>query len=260
MNPAGTLTLSGNAILLSEPLTATIAIEGPSPLIVTLPTPLLAEASRSFWQIRPAGIASIEKLSDGNERWTQAYRLEPFLAGDAVPVEFAPLTIAGQMVSFPKKSVNVKSTVADANELRPLAGPEYPPAAPVADSSWLIMALIPAAVIFALFLSVFVRRRRPVAIHPLQTFCARFDQLEAISQSKPFAEALSRLVREIVEWQTGEPITKRTTSELAAMNSSASYLEILRRCDAAIFAGEALGDRAGILVQARQLLPPSSAG
>ena len=85
MNPTGTLTLSAAEVPLSDPLLATVSILGPAPLAVSVPAPLLVETSRPYWQVRPTGAASVEKLPDGRERWTQSYRLEPFTAGDSVP-------------------------------------------------------------------------------------------------------------------------------------------------------------------------------
>ena len=42
-------------IRLSEHLRVTLAIEGPAPLRVELPEPLLAAGSASAWRVRPAG-------------------------------------------------------------------------------------------------------------------------------------------------------------------------------------------------------------
>ena len=91
MNPLYALKLSDETVSLSDALIATLSIDGLAPLVVTPPLPLLAEASRQSWQIKPQGPASVSKLLDGQERWTQAYRLEPFVSGDKVSVEFAPV-------------------------------------------------------------------------------------------------------------------------------------------------------------------------
>src|SRR5437764_3058020 len=89
------LTLDRTAVPLSEPVRATVTVEGPAPLVVAAPPDLLAGASAEAWRVRPAGPAGTEQLPGGRERWTQAYRLDPYVPGEAVAGAVAPVAGGG---------------------------------------------------------------------------------------------------------------------------------------------------------------------
>lgn len=234
MTPTVSLHLSEGSIRLSSPLTATITIEGAAPLIVTPPAPLLAESARSSWVIAPAGPSTIEKLIDGQERWTQTYQLEPYAVGNSVPVAFAPFTVrtgfeAATIVNVPPQHVAV-TTEATATDLRGLTGPELPPTRPSSDSAIIapVLIVIAAAIIL---LAIWRQRRTPAPKLPVSPVTV----LSQLSLDDPcFAERLSDAIRDYL----GPPARLRTTDEIAARHPEAA--EILRRCDQVKFAGESL--------------------
>src|SRR5437764_3781887 len=133
------LTLDRTAVPLSEPVRATVTVEGPAPLVVAAPPDVLAGASAEAWRVRPAGSASTEQLPGGRERWTQAYRLDPYVPGEAVPVAFAPFEVTAgggpaERVEVAPQAVRVTTALKDpkAADARPVTGVEEPPPAPAA--------------------------------------------------------------------------------------------------------------------------------
>lgn len=234
MTPTVTLHLSEGTIRLSSPLTATITIEGTAPLIVTPPAPLLAESVRSSWVITPAGPPKVEKLIDGQERWTQTYQLEPYTVGNPVPVAFAPFVVrtgleTPTIVHVPPQNVAVM-TEATESDLRSLTGPEFPPARAGSDSAIIASVLVFAAVA-TILLAIWRRRRLPVPTPPQPSSMV----LSHLDIDDPrLAERLSDAIRDYL----GPPARLRTTDEIAVSHPAAA--EILRRCDRVKFAGESL--------------------
>src|SRR5262245_42146248 len=62
---------------LSGELRLRICIEGPAPIEVDLPRPLV---TANDWQVTPLA-PQTESLADGRERWQQTFRLKPFQTG-----------------------------------------------------------------------------------------------------------------------------------------------------------------------------------
>ncbi|MBX9582246.1 MAG: hypothetical protein K2X87_18235, partial [Gemmataceae bacterium] len=116
------VTLDRQSVRLSESVRVTLAVEGPAPLRVDPPADdqaqrLLTPGAAAAWRIRPAGGVTVEDLPGGRQRWTRAYRLDPYLAGDKVPVGFAPVPVAAggaaaQPVTWPPQEVTVTTTIA----------------------------------------------------------------------------------------------------------------------------------------------------
>ena len=81
----------------------------------------------------------------------------------------------------------------------------------------------------------------------------------AETDSHRFADRLSTLLRERLELQSGQQLTRQTTAEIAMQSPDSPLVPILARCDAVRFAGESLTDEdwAGLLAAARQLLEPA---
>lgn len=234
MTPTISLHLSEGSIRLSSPLTATITIEGSAPLIVTPPAPLLAESARSSWVVAPAGGPTVEKLIDGQERWTQSYQLEPYAVGNAVPVAFAPFTVrtgfeSATIVNVPPQHVAVTAEATE-SDLRGLTGPELPPARPSNDSAIIAPVLIVVAAAIIL-LAIWRRRRSPAPKVPPSPVVL----ISQLSLDDPcFAERLADAIRDLL----GPPTRQRTTNEIAVSHPGAA--EILRRCDRVKFARESL--------------------
>src|SRR5439155_94444 len=75
-----------------------LTVEGPAPLRVELPKQVLAPETERDWKIQPAGPAAVAPLPGGRERWAQAFRLDPYVAGE-FRVEFAPVKVNGREVT-----------------------------------------------------------------------------------------------------------------------------------------------------------------
>src|SRR4029450_13850068 len=73
-------------------------VEGPAPLRVTVPKPLLTRAN--VWRVREDGLPLREVLPGGRERWTLAYFLAPLIPGEP-KVPLGPLVVqAGGMADL----------------------------------------------------------------------------------------------------------------------------------------------------------------
>src|SRR5690242_12628043 len=69
---AGEIRLSGEVKL-------SLSVEGPGPLSVTLPKPLITKPGT--WRVRDDGLPLREVLPGGRERWTQTFHLSPLVPG-----------------------------------------------------------------------------------------------------------------------------------------------------------------------------------
>ncbi len=254
MTPSGHLHLSQTTLRLSEPLTATVMIEGNAPVSVTPPSPLLIGSSAQSWQIVPAGPPKVTVLLDSVERWTQTYRLEPFVAGPAVPVEFAPFVVNGMPVELPSESVQIHTTLGDGvPTLRDFAGPEPLPDAIHPDASLQGPLLAAGLGVLILAAAVWHRLRQP-QVKPvlLPTLDERLLAVERMTEPRQFVEELAALLREGSE--------SRTTAEIAVADPARAA--ILTRCDAVIFAAEPLTaeQRSAMLAETRALLVSGQLG
>jgi hypothetical protein len=276
---AQTVTASATAdrttIRLSENLRATFTIEGPAPLRVELPKDLLSAESAASWRIRPAGPAKTEPLPDGRERWSQTYRLDPYLPGDDVRLTFAPAKVtAGTALRpaeprWPEIDVKVQTALigSRADAARPVTPvEELPPLPPDQPElvGWYVAGtttlLFTAAVLLALRRRWREKRR---ALPPGEWAAAELDRLERDrAAGGRLAERLAAVLREYVERRDGLPAPKLTTTELLAeaervgwpAESVAALRGLLERCDRAKFAGEAPTDAEGgeLLGRARE--------
>jgi len=256
---AATLTLDRTAVSLSESVRATVAVEGPAPLVVAAPEEPLAGAAAEAWRVRPAGPAAVEQLPGGRERWVRAYRLDPYVPGDAVPVAFAPFEVAagggpGERVELPPQTASVRTGLKDpkAADARPVTGVEDPPPGPPGPGWWAVVPVVSVVGAALLVVAAVLARRKkqPPQTTPAewvgQEFAALEKELDAGGLTPAaFAERLATAVRGFVERRYGVPATRRTTGELAAAGPPPAggvvpvdaVRPVLERCDLAKFAG-----------------------
>ena len=83
--------LDSTEVRLSGELSLTLTVDGPVPLEVTRPKPLLSGAG--LWRVREEGIPLRELLPNDRQRWVMTYRLAPLIPGDAVKVSLSPLSM-----------------------------------------------------------------------------------------------------------------------------------------------------------------------
>ncbi len=238
---------------LSESLRATLTVEGAAPLAVALPDPLLDPISDRDWKIQPIGGTVIVALDGGTQRWTQAYRLDPYTPGPAMPVIFGTLKVNGREVQPGGFDVKVVTTVteAKAEAARPVTGiEELPP--PPDDTAvsphplwWAGGAL---AVVLVAVLAVRLRRRPP-PVPPHAWAAAAFDRLEqGGARGAELLAGAAGVVRGFIERQFGVPATRLTTEELLATPAAGAVEQadalraLLDRCDRAKFAGDVPDD------------------
>ena len=268
------VTLDRQTVRLSESVRVTLAVEGPAPLRIDLPAEpqkLLAPETAAAWRIRPAGDVAVEDLPGGRQRWARAYRLDPYVPGDKVPVAFAPVPVAAggaaaQPVTWPAQEVKVTTTIADAKaeDARPVTGIEELPPVPGPDPGavgWPFVAGL-AAVFGAVVVAVLVRRWRagPPPLPPGEWAVRELDRL-AREPTGPVADRVAAAVRGYVERRHGLPASKRTTAELVEACEGAGWpaegverlRELLGRCDRARFAPDPPdpAEGAGLIAAAR---------
>jgi hypothetical protein len=268
VNPTATVALSHPAVRLSDPVTATVAVVGPAPLVVTVPDAILQPPSMEAWKVQPAGPATVEKLPDGTERWTRSYRLDPYTPGAEVPLTFAPLGVSAggesYRVEVPATSVAVTTAITDpsAAAARPVTAPEYPPPPPP-DRTAMVAAVAVLVVVLMFGIWRLARRRRP-SLTPAEVAVPRIDALAAewaagrLSATR-FAAELADAVRQFVQTTHRLPADRRTTAELlAAVDPDkvpmAELESVLSAGDRAKFAeiGPVDGDR--LLAEARRVI------
>lgn len=256
MNPlAVTLTLDKTTVRLSESVTVTATLQGNAPLVVTPPKEWLLPESAAAWRIRPSGPATLEKQADGQERWVQTFRADPYQAGE-LPLAFAPIEVkSGAMaksVEWPTHTVKVQTSITAANaaEARPITGIEDVPPEIIDDRgpTTIAFTMIGLAIVAALI--AFALRRRKVVSPTLAATVAQ--QLDALERShiageidgRTFAGRLSEIVRDWVQSRFGLPAKRQTTAELTDITTNwderirEAIREVLSKCDRMKFAGQ----------------------
>jgi len=257
---ASTVSVQPDRIDLGETATLSLAVEGPRPLRVEMPTDaqkLLTTKSALMWQIKPLGTPRTSLQDGGRERWEQTFRLSPFFHGDRVSVAFNSLNVNGAPLTFEAQSIRVRKTLdeAAADKAVPVTGIEAvatAPPPPADASGWPFLAAL-AGIFAAVVVAAIVRKRRakPPPIPPLKWATGELDRLErdvALERTHPRTgtDRLAGILREFTERRFGIPATRLTTSELRAACDAAewpsaraeSLRDLLEPCDRAKFAGE----------------------
>lgn len=206
------------SVRLSDTLTVSVLVAGQSPLRVELPKDLLTEESALIWKIEPIGSATLAEGGNGTTRWEQAFRMSPFVPGDAVPIGFRPLTVGTETVSVEPISVRVTTSLnsAKAEDVRPVTGIETLLAPP--NNSWgfgpvflvVVGILFIGVVIFALLR----RRGKPETIPPHEWAIGQLAAVSTNSRSVEQVEQLTAVVRGYVSRRFGLAVDPCTTAEL----------------------------------------------
>jgi hypothetical protein len=236
-------------IRLSEFINVTLTIEGPAPLRVELPKPLLVPEADRDWKIQPSGTATVTALAGQREKWSQTFRLDPYVPGDMY-VQFAPVKVNGRENIGPGVTVKVNTTISEAKPeaARPVTTIEELPVPPVrpSDSPW-PWILPAAALVVILAVALWQLRRKPPLVSPTEWAAAAFARLERDGVSgAALVERVAAILREFIDRRFGIPAPRLTTPELLAateqtirpVEETDALRGILDRCDRAKFAGD----------------------
>jgi hypothetical protein len=166
-----------------------------------------------------------DRLPDGQHRWSLTYRVEPFVPGEAVPLQFAPVRVGlattATTVQWPPLSIPVLTGVtADlTKELRPVTDVE---AVPTATRSWhwfgiVSIAAIVIVILIGLVLVLPRRRRKEEEPTPHELATRDLDALAAADiRDAEFATRLGRTLRHVIAWRTASNTSSFTVAELLA--------------------------------------------
>ena len=239
------VTIDRNAIRLSESVRITLSLDGATPLRVDLPKELLDELSTKSWRIRPQSAAVVEDQPNGQQRWSQSFRVDPYVPGEAVHLGFAAVNVqAGtdrepKTISWKSLEVRVTTTVkGDAiSEMRGGTGIELLPEltdSPRAFPPWLLGTFLAALAVMAVV--AWIGRRtwyRQTAISVEQQALTNLDNI-------PDGSTPADILRQYIEARTGLALLHLTTPELLQCLQPRSLPDlqaVLERCDLAKFAG-----------------------
>ena len=238
-----------NEIRLSGEVSLTLTVEGPGPVSVTPPKPVVEKGN---WRVHEAGLPIREILPNGREKWSQVYRLSPLIFGNtAVPLGPLKVTAGSQPeltlewdekktvfihVIEPKVAASVDSLrpPTDIEQLPPVANIEY------TASPWRF-GIVPGLLIVALTLLVLAcRRRKPVQLRDAAWAMAELDS-EILTPQR-----CALVSRQFLAFQFAIPAEMRTTPELAEdlrangkldETRIANWQTLLHECDVARFSG-----------------------
>ncbi len=263
---SASITQDQKKIRLSESVRVTLTIEGPAPLRVELPKPLLSPESDRDWKIQPLATATVTPAGAKREKWSQAFRLDPYVAGEWY-VQFAPLKVNNRETVGPGCEVQVNSTIgeAKAEAARPVTPiEELPTPPPIRTDSVAVWWWVTGALVVLVVAGVGWRlRRKPAPIAPGDWATAAFARLERDGVGgAALVERVATVLREFIDRRFGIPASRLTTPELLAAAEQAgrpveetdALRRVLDRCDRAKFAGDVPDDNGcrDLLAGARQ--------
>jgi len=251
MNPTITAVaeVDSPTVALSGITRLTLAVEGPAPLRVEVPTPAFRPLTVAQWHIAAAGPPKVTDIAPGRQRWEQGYRLDPFEPGK-LEILVAPVGVrAGAApsvdVSFPSLEPVVVTT-SNTGKLHPGTSiersPERPPAGSPSLAPWLLVAVLVGV-------GWWRWRHRPKAqvLTPLEQANAGLRALaeqrrEGTLSADEYLAALADVVRAYLEAAWDLPASRRTspevlTSERLPAEATEGLRRILEACDRAKFGG-----------------------
>jgi hypothetical protein len=238
-------------VQLSESVHAVVVIAAPSPLRVEPPKQLLVNESDRDWRIKPVGRAVLLPLFGlpGWECWVQKYRLDPYVTGAALHIEFAPLKVNGKEVAPTGLEITVLSSLSEIkpDSARPVTGIEELPPPPVVERSsplWWILAVSGLVVVGV---AVWRMRGQPKPIPPGEWATMAFDRLEREGTTgAALVDSVALVLRGFIDRRFGIAAPRLTTTELLiaaeqagwSVEVSESLGRLLEICDRAKFAGD----------------------
>ncbi|MFO0936957.1 MAG: hypothetical protein U0798_10630 [Gemmataceae bacterium] len=253
--PTGDLTLHVEAdrktMRLSDHGQLIISLEGPAPLVVTLPANWPAEESSSAWRARPAGDAQVTPLANGRERWTLPLRIDPYAAGDSLVLSLNPLTVRfgpnsrSESVSIPPVSIQVTTDIqsVQTSEARSITGIESVPA-PVArnQSTLIVFGLVFLVVVMGGMYYAWRRtQRRAETVAYADDLPRQLQELKNQTDPRQLAIGVAALLRSAIAQRYGislDCLTARESSrvfhELERVPASVDREEfavIMRECE-----------------------------
>jgi len=258
-------TVDKNDVRLSDSVTVTLIVEADAPVRVEPDREILNEATAEVWRARASGAPKVVDLPGQRQRWTQTYRLDPFVPGD-LTLTFAQLKVFvgvapdPVLVNGPSVTVRVGTALAGsgAGEARPITGIEAVPPAPAQSRSWVrTLGLATGSILLvggAVFVVLRRLRRKPIPLSPWQRAVAELDALEDREIPEGvFTERLAVAVRGLVGTATATTEELLTTVPVELRDDLEA---VLARCDLAKFAGVRILDeeREPLLNDARRLL------
>ena len=239
------VTIDRNVIRLSESVRITLSLEGDTPLRVDLPKELLDELSTKSWRIRPQSAAIVEDQPNGQQRWSQSFRVDPYIPGEAVHLGFATVNVqAGtdresKAISWKSLEVRVTTTVTgDAfSEMRGGTGIELLPE-PVASQRefppWVLATFLIAFAVMVMATGIGRRVRKRQTVRTIE------QQALAGLDNIPNGATPADILRQYIEARTGIAVLHLTTPELLQSLQPRSLPDLqtlLERCDLAKFSG-----------------------
>ncbi len=239
------VTIDRNAIRLSESVRITLSLDGATPLRVDLPKEWLDELSAKAWRIRPQSAAVVEDQPNGRQHWSQSFRVDPYVPGEAIHLGFAAVNVQAGMDREPKaiswKSLEVRVTTTvkgDAiSEMRGGTGIELLPEltdSPRSFPPWLLAAFLVAFAVMAVVAWIGRRtRNRQTALSVEQQALTNLDGI-------PDDATPADILRQYIEARTGMAVLHLTTPELLQCLQPRvlpNLQVVLECCDRAKFSG-----------------------
>jgi hypothetical protein len=266
-------TLDSSKIALSSELRLTLIIEGPAPVEVDVPQPLVNSPDWRTHADAPQSTA----LPNGRERWQQSFHLEPFRVGD-VALALQPLRyrtgneVRDWQLVWPSSNIAVSSSVKDVElgSARPVTDIDRLPPVERPTGNWQYLVGTTAIVLIACIVAVIWRKRRgsehQIRLTPAERALKSLETMEENNGPAPEQlPGLADVLRCFLEERFQFAATRQTTSEfhttlLRSKVLAAAQVEIvadmLARCDLVKFAGAQFDHAAcqRLLRNARELI------
>ncbi|WP_020470692.1 hypothetical protein [Zavarzinella formosa] len=249
-------------IRLSGEVRLRLIVEGPTPLEVTRPKPLLT--TTGTWRVREEGLPLREILPNQRQRWVMEYRLSPLVPGEATPISLSPLIVQSGppddiQIAW-KESLHIKVTTTikkpNAEDLRPVTGIEQTPDDPTPpalfDRRWWLFA---AGLLALLIVGIDQYRRRSRDV--IEILDAAWAERQMAGTADP--DRLVIILRQFLEHRLNQPFAARTSAELADELRGIPECPVveveafLEMCDTARFSGTT-GDSMALREQLRAII------